>query len=84
MIMKSVVTAIAIVGLSISVAACEKKEVKSAKSEPVKKEVVVLKLSLESLDRRVSVLEEARAKANANARAAKKYTPAPKYDPNFK
>lgn len=66
-------------GFTLSFGACQKKEVKS---EVVKTErVVVVKPTLENLDRRVTVLEEARARANAKA---KKFSPAPKYDPNFK
>lgn len=67
-----------ILGLAVSLSACQKKEdVKVVKTE----RVVVVKPSLESLDHRVTVLEEARVRANAKV---KKFTPAPKYDPNYK
>lgn len=79
MTMKSSVIVTTIVGLSLFLGACESKEVKKL---PVKQELMVVKPTLESLDHRVTVLEEARARANAKAKA--KFTPAPKYDPNYK
>lgn len=78
MIMKSTIAMVLAVS-AISIGGCQKKE--AVKVDPVKREVVAVKPTLESLDRRLLVLEQARARANANA---KKYSPAPKYDPNYK
>lgn len=68
-----------IVLIASTVSACEKKkeDVKVVKTE----RVVVVKPTLENLDHRVTVLEEARARANAKA---KKFSPAPVYDPKYK
>lgn len=71
-----------VVALSLSVGACQKKEVKpSTKTEPVSKQVVVVKPTLENLDKRVTAVEDRLNKARA---ARGQFTPAPKYNPNFK
>lgn len=87
MTMKSGVITTVIVGLSLFLGACDWRTKKpEAPKKDFRQEVVVRaapsKLTLESLDKRVSVLEEARAKAKAAA-ASRKFTPAPKYDPHF-
>lgn len=70
-----------IVLLASTVSACQKKEPAGKQDTKVIKVERVEKLSLESLDHRVTVLEEARARANAKA---KKFSPAPAYNPNYK